>query len=144
MTTRPAAGVKAGPGFAQPSPDGADAAPDEAKARSLSAPAPAAFHPLTPQQLAALSWHQRQKYQARLEAHYRELDRVVTRNALRRAAALLDEALTENHRRNEAPCGTVSAYNRHKRRKEPIDPLCREADRAYRRRRNTTRKATAA
>lgn len=35
--------------------------------------------------------------------------------------------------RQDAPCGTRAAYARHRRRGEPIDQACRDAERAYHR-----------
>jgi hypothetical protein len=42
----------------------------------------------------------------------------------------------------EAPCGTLTAYNRHRRRGEPADPACVEGARAERRARRKTRGVT--
>jgi hypothetical protein len=36
----------------------------------------------------------------------------------------------------EAACGTRAAFERHRRRSEPIDTACRDANRLYHRRRN--------
>jgi hypothetical protein len=38
----------------------------------------------------------------------------------------------ERHATQEAPCGTRTAFQRHIRRREPIDPACRQADNTYR------------
>lgn len=100
--TRPAAGVKAGPGGVScfPSSNGADAAPDEAKAHLPNrAPAPAAFRPLTPTQLARMSWYHRKRYEARRRAWVRHqrakyvpLDGDA-HNAMQQTIRLLDDAL---------------------------------------------------
>jgi hypothetical protein len=42
-----------------------------------------------------------------------------------------------------APCGTVSAAQRHRRRGEPIDPECHQAELAYRRARRQQKPANA-
>lgn len=39
------------------------------------------------------------------------------------------------------PCGTVAAYNRHKRNGEPVDAACREAGREHQRKMYLQRKA---
>lgn len=73
------------------------------------------FHPLTPDQLARLSWHQRQRYERRKAAYLRVLERerpqpaepepepvtdlpVKARNAMRLAVAILNAALEEDFR----------------------------------------------
>lgn len=107
------------------------------------------FRPLTPDQLARLSWYQRQRYQRRLQAWQRTLADIDpatpttlagreerhnddARAALRAIIHTLNEALSADIR-----CGTVAGYDLHQHHAE--EP-CRDCQRARERqdRRNAT------